>query len=105
MADLDPPAEWNRLSQLYRGKSDDELENIAAEAYDLTDIAREVLASEIRERHLPIELTLEPRTDSDVEAPWEADEDFQLATVYKANSPEQLLTAARILDSVNTPYL
>jgi DNA-directed RNA polymerase subunit M/transcription elongation factor TFIIS len=56
MNTFDPVAEWNRLTELYRQKSDDELELIAADAYDLTDTAREVLSAEINLRKLDIKV-------------------------------------------------
>ena len=99
----DPAADWNRLAELYRRKSDDELENIAAEAYDLTDLAREVIAAEIQGRRLSIKLALHPPEAQP--RGFENEEEFQLATVYEARNPEELLTVTHILDDVNTPYV
>lgn len=55
-----PAAEWQRLEEVYRQKEDAELELIADEAYDLTDIARQVLEREIGSRGLKIRLRIEP---------------------------------------------
>lgn len=107
---VDAAAEWNRLAQNYREKSDDELEVIAAEAYDLTDTGREVLAAEIQARKLPLKLTLKPEPQSASLRNFthvfndRSDDDFQLATVYNAQNPEELLAVTRILDDVDTPY-
>ena len=46
----DPLLEWQRLSEVYRGMYDDELLNLAADANDLTETARQVLDSEMTKR-------------------------------------------------------
>jgi hypothetical protein len=48
----DPMAEWQRITAVYRGMYDDELINLAADAEDLTDIARQVLNDELKRRGL-----------------------------------------------------
>jgi len=52
----DPIEEHRRLQALYNGMTDEELEAVADEAYQLTEIAVEVLQSEIRSRRLDIQL-------------------------------------------------
>ena len=47
--------ERDRLRSLYAGMGDGELEKLATEAAELTDLAREVLAEEIRNRGLAVE--------------------------------------------------
>jgi hypothetical protein len=103
---VDAAAEWNRLADMYRQKSDDELQNIAAEAYDLTDTARDVLSAEIRDRKLPLTLSLGPAPEerSDIYDP-SAEEEFKLAVVFEAKNPEELLAVTHILDDVDTPYV
>jgi hypothetical protein len=103
---VDAAAEWNRLADIYRQKSDDELQNIAAEAYDLTDTARDVLSAEIRDRKLPLTLSLGPAPEerSDIYDP-SAEEEFKLAVVFEAKNPEELLAVTHILDDVDTPYV
>jgi hypothetical protein len=59
MQPVDLQQEFNRLSQLYREMAEDELENVAAKGYDLTDIAREALSFEISSRGLPLRIVLE----------------------------------------------
>lgn len=49
---IDPMAEWQRLTGVYRGMYDDELVNLAADAGDLTDVARQVLDLELKRRGL-----------------------------------------------------
>ncbi len=56
MSQIDVNEQWRRLQETYSSMADEELEAIAKEAYDLTDIARQVLSAEISRRHLTIEL-------------------------------------------------
>jgi hypothetical protein len=52
MARIDPEQERRRLTEFYAGQMDGELEKVAAQAHDLTDLAREVLRAEISKRGL-----------------------------------------------------
>jgi hypothetical protein len=47
-----PLVEWQRLTQLYREKNDDELLDLAADSADLTEVARQVLRDEMKTRGL-----------------------------------------------------
>jgi len=47
-----PLVEWQRLTQLYREKNDDELLDLAADAADLTEVAQQVLRGEMKTRGL-----------------------------------------------------
>lgn len=49
---IDPMAEWQRITELYRGMYDDELINLVADQQDLTDTARQVLELELKKRGL-----------------------------------------------------
>lgn len=60
METIDRAQEWRRLKELYRDKADEELTIIAAEAYELTDLARQALEAEIASRHLDIAIATEP---------------------------------------------
>jgi|SRR5271166_3049813 len=60
MAMIDPAQERRRLVEFYAGQMDGELEKIAGQAYDLTDLAREVLQAELRRRGLATELADAP---------------------------------------------
>ena len=51
MADHDPEQERQRLSKLYAGMSDGELEAVAEDSAELTDIARQALTDELARRH------------------------------------------------------
>lgn len=53
---MDQAAEWRRLKDLYSQMNEGELEIVANEAYDLTDLARPLLRDEIASRGLKIPL-------------------------------------------------
>ncbi len=52
MALIDPKEERRRLAEFYAGQLDGELEKVAAEAYELTELAREALRAELARRGL-----------------------------------------------------
>ena len=52
MARIDPEQERQRLTEFYAGQMDGELEEVAAQAYELTELAREVLHAEFSKRGL-----------------------------------------------------
>ena len=60
MAEIDTAAEWRRLQELYRDMSEDQLEAVAKRGYELTDIAKQVLHSEILHRQLKVTVRLQP---------------------------------------------
>lgn len=49
---IDPEQERRRLGEFYAGQMDGELEKVAAEAYELTGLAREALQAELTKRGL-----------------------------------------------------
>src|SRR5450432_4460968 len=52
MAMIDPEQERRRLADFYAGQMDGELEQIAGQAYELTDPARQALRAELAKRGL-----------------------------------------------------
>ena len=52
MAMMDPQQEKLRLEELYASDTDEQLENIAAQAHELTEVARETLHAELSKRGL-----------------------------------------------------
>jgi hypothetical protein len=56
MVRIDPEQERGRLIDFYAGQMDGELEKVASQAYELTDIAREALRAELVRRGLSSEL-------------------------------------------------
>lgn len=67
--------EWRELQERYEQMSDEELQLLANEAYELTDMAKELLQGEITRRGLKMKLLTEPPATGDVMPPIE-DEDF-----------------------------
>jgi ribosomal protein S27E len=49
----DPMLEWRRLTDYYRELSDEQLQELAADFADLTEVAQQVFQSEMRSRGLP----------------------------------------------------
>lgn len=56
MARIDPDHQRRRLTEFYSGQMDGELEKVAHQAYELTDLARSALKAEIARRGLGIDL-------------------------------------------------
>lgn len=56
MARIDPEQERQRLIAFYSGQMDGELEKVATQAYELTDLARQALKAEILRRGLGVDL-------------------------------------------------
>ena len=54
------------MQERYAGMADEQLEALASEAYQLTDIARDALRSEIRTRQLKLNLREAPEPISDI---------------------------------------
>ena len=52
MATIDPEQERRRLAEFYAYQMDGELEKVAGQAHDLTDMAREALRAELAKRGL-----------------------------------------------------
>ena len=78
---MDQAEEWRRLTELYARMNEGELEAVANEAYDLTDVARPLLKDEIAKRGLKIPLRTE-RARRGVVA--KASRDFDLSKVHLA---------------------
>jgi len=53
---VDRVEEWQRLQASYSSKTDEELQALADESYELTELAQQVLKSEIARRGLPFKL-------------------------------------------------
>jgi DNA-directed RNA polymerase subunit M/transcription elongation factor TFIIS len=108
METADPVAEWNRLTELYRQKSDDELELIAADAYDLTDTAREVLTAEISLRKLDLKLNDQAPPPEEEEAIGPAHDidpvEYDLQSVFTADTMQELVDFKRILEEAGIAH-
>ena len=60
MTTIDPEAEYRRLKEVYDRTNDEELACVAGDAYELTVVAKQVLAGEIASRGLDIHLNESP---------------------------------------------
>jgi DNA-directed RNA polymerase subunit M/transcription elongation factor TFIIS len=101
MSNGDPAAEWRRLEELYRKMSDDELQVVADEAYELTDVARDVLQREIASRGVEIVLRKrpappEPEPDEDPQGENFDPSDFELVSAARVWDREEALRYKRI---------
>lgn len=56
MAMIDPEQERRRLAEFYSGQMDGELEKVATQAYELTELARQALKAELGRRGLQTKL-------------------------------------------------
>jgi hypothetical protein len=56
MAKIDPEQERQRLAEFYSRQIEERLEKVAGEAYELSDLAKEMLRAELRKRGLSVEL-------------------------------------------------
>jgi hypothetical protein len=65
MAMIDPEQERRRLAALYSGQNDEDLEQVAAQGAELTEIAREALRAELTKRGLYVGQLEQPPHGSD----------------------------------------
>ncbi len=119
MNNIDPGTEWRRLAETYSQMSEEELQVVADEAYELTDIARDVLQSEIRNRGLSIalreapsseeELEPEPLVDADADSDAEFEEEefdpreLDLVAGQRVWDVEEARKIKRIYDDAGVP--
>lgn len=66
---IDPVAEWQRLTEFYRAKDDEELEELAEDFGNLTETAQDVLKTELRSRGLSSPARNPQPDNAPVEAP------------------------------------
>lgn len=105
MSTLDGGAEWRRLSDLYRLKTDDELVGLARKKSELTEVAQEALANEISIRKLrvtPEAVSPPPVPQRPLDPAY--DEDRQLITISTVWSMEDGLRLQRLLDGAGIPF-
>ena len=60
MKSLDQQEQWHQLTDTYRQMTEEELDRVAADAFDLVPIAREALQSVISEKGLKIQFAEAP---------------------------------------------
>jgi DNA-directed RNA polymerase subunit M/transcription elongation factor TFIIS len=104
MEPIDYQREYNRLSELYAKMGEGELETVAAEAYDLTDVAREALSFAISTRGFKIPLNLASPAEEEVESLPPTDDGFvpddqDLSVNYVAQDRGELLKVKVFFDA------
>lgn len=97
MAKIDPERERQRLTEFYSGQLDGELEKVAGEAYQLSDLAKQLLQAELLKRGLAVQLA-EHAPVSPKKAPKPGDppeeHDAEIALEEETSSPDALEDAA-----------
>lgn len=106
MEPIDYQREYNRLSELYANMRESELETVAAEAYDLTDVAREALSFAISSRGFKIPLNLLSPGEEEVEPLPPTDDGFvpddqDLSVNYIAHDIGELLKVKGFFDAAH----
>ena len=107
MHPIDSGEEERRLQDQYAHMTDDELQVVADDSYDLTEIARRALQSEISQRGLDIKLKDAPEPAAAPEAVDEAnglEEDSALIEVRYASDLAEARKLQQILDAAGIPY-
>jgi len=78
MSEIDMGQEWRRLQDVYAGMSEEELQGVADDGFELTDLAKQALSAEISKRGLQVVVRLaQPPEDLQVQGP--VDESFEPA--------------------------
>ncbi len=96
--------EWRRLKELYLQMSDDELELIAHDGYDLTDVARQALQGEIARRGLKLELEKAPESAPEPEGNAVPNpDDLNLVTLQQVWDREEAKNAKNLLNENGLP--
>jgi hypothetical protein len=100
----DPVSEQRQLQERYASMTDEEIESVADEAYDLTEIAQESLRAEIRSRRLPIQLRDAPAPSEEQLGSSKLDpSELDLTIVYRAWDMEDARLAKETLNVWNVP--
>jgi DNA-directed RNA polymerase subunit M/transcription elongation factor TFIIS len=110
MGSLGPAGDFLRISDHYRGLSDDELLDLAGQPGELTDMAQQALTNELTHRGLKAPGPAKPArpevwTPPDVSDPGDAySEDHQLVTLCTVWSPADALQVQNLLDTAGIPF-
>jgi hypothetical protein len=101
----DSAAEWLHLSERYRKMRDNEILVLARQDCELTDVARQILASEISRRGLKLqteELPVAPRPGPQPDSSY--DEDRKLVEICTVWSLPDALQLQTLLDKAGIPF-
>jgi len=107
MATLDPATEWRRLSELYGQMDEGELLALARQKSELTDVAQEALATEIRQRRLKVQPepppTRPPIPEAQPDSPYY--DDRKLVVIATVWSLADALQLQHLLDGAGIPFV
>jgi DNA-directed RNA polymerase subunit M/transcription elongation factor TFIIS len=104
MARLDGVEESRRLQELYARLTDDELQAVADDGYELTDVAKQTLQAEILGRGLHIQLRDSPSTPGFNEEKSDFDpSDLDLVVARRVWDLSEARQAKSILDDARIP--
>jgi len=98
MENIDPEEAKRKLRETYELMTEDELSVVAEDAYDLTDLARETLQTEITERGFNIQLKAVPRRPVPIDAPHGDAPDEPVVDAPLEISDLDLIAVARVRD-------
>jgi len=77
----EPTQEWLRLTQEYRDKADEELRELHRDFADLTDVAQQALAAELRSRGLDKQIAGQQQVTTSQNSPWAKREPSPFAAI------------------------
>jgi DNA-directed RNA polymerase subunit M/transcription elongation factor TFIIS len=104
MGEIDTTQEWHRLQELYAGMAEEELQAVADDGYQLTDIARQALRAEISQRQLSIALKETPPPSDIADEPHGDFDpaDLDLVTAFRV---WDLAEARRVKEKLDAAYI
>jgi len=101
---VDRAEEWRRLQTSYLSKTDEELQALAGESYELTELAKQALNSEIARRGLPFQLKEIPVPPGFNPEPSESDpSELELVVVQTLLDLVEARRVKNILDDAGIP--
>lgn len=110
MSQIDVNQQWRELQESYSAMSDEELQTVADDSYDLTDMAKQALQGEISRRHLKIELRQRaPASDEEEQKPPEGyppgfnPEDWDLTSFSYVDDQERARKIKECFDAAGIP--
>ena len=106
MATLDSATEWRRLSELYGRMANGELLALARKQSELTDVAHDALANEMRFRKLKLEAeepAVRAKPSRELDPAYE--EDRQLVQICTVWSLADALQVQQLLDRAGIPFV
>ena len=107
MSEIDVTTEWQRLTAQYAEMDDEELQAIANDGYELTDIAKQALQSELSRRRVDVKLRETPAAQDedppDPGSPTFDPADLHLVVAASVWDVEQARRLKLALDEASVP--